>query len=79
MGFSKVVDKGNGKVIFVHQLGGDGKAYAEDVTVEVQEGVPADRVEWWAKQNGKIGVVTVSFSSYMDNITNPETILFPEV
>lgn len=74
MGYSKVVNKGNGKVVFVHQLDQDGKAYAEDVTVETQAGVPT-RVEYFAKQDGVVGVVSVSFSP-----TSADTsgIKFPE-
>ncbi len=62
MGYSKVVDKGNGKVVIVHQLNPDGSGYAEDVTVEVQAGVDPGRVDWLAKQDGQVGTVSVSFS-----------------
>lgn len=64
MGLSKVVDKGDGKVVLVHQLDGNGTAYAEDITVEVQAGVSPSRLDWLSKQDGKIGVANVSFSAY---------------
>lgn len=75
MGYSKVVNQGNGKVVFVHQLNGDGSAYAEDVTVENQPGVSELRNEHLAKLDGKIGVVSYSFS-LVD--PQPEGLLFPE-
>lgn len=74
MGYSKIVDKGNGKVVFVHQLDQDGKAYAEDVTVETQAGV-ASRVEYFAKQDGAVGVVSVSFSP---TTADTSSVKFPE-
>jgi len=75
MGYSKVVNKGNGKVVFVHQLDQDGKAYAEDVTVEAQAGVPESRVEYFAKQDGAVGVVSVTFTA---TSSDTSSIRFPE-
>jgi len=63
MGYSKIANKGNGKVLAVHQLAEDGKAYAEDVEVTVQAGVDPSRVDWLAQQDGKIGVFSFSFSA----------------
>lgn len=74
MGLSKVVAKADGKVVFVHQLDQDGKPYAEDVTIEAQEGVAAGRVDWTAK-DGQIGVISWSFNAY--DIA-PEGLKFPE-
>lgn len=62
MGYVKVRVIAPGKVKLVHQLDGDGKAYAEDVTVEAQEGAPASRVDYLAQHDGKIGYANVSFS-----------------
>ena len=75
MGYSKVVNKGNGKVVFVHQLDGNGEAYAEDVTIEVQAGVPESRVEYYAKMDGRVGTVSVGFSPQDGDFSN---IKFPE-
>jgi hypothetical protein len=61
MGYSKVVAKDNGKVVFVHQLNPDGTAYAEDITIEVQDGVEPSRVDW-SQRDGQVGVISVSFS-----------------
>jgi hypothetical protein len=70
MGYSKIVNKGNGKVVIVHQLDQDGKAYAEDVTVEVQAGVPESRVDYLAKQDGKVGTVSVNFTAQEGDFSN---------
>lgn len=76
MGYSKIVNKGKGKVVIVHQLDGDGKAYAEDVTVEAQAGVPESRVEHLAKQDGAVGTVSVMFTP---TTADTSGIKFPEV
>jgi hypothetical protein len=76
MGLAKVVNKGNGKVVLVHQLGMDGVPYAEDVTIENQQGVPESRNDWLAKLDGKIGTVSYSFTPADPQ---PEGLLFPEV
>jgi hypothetical protein len=75
MGYSKVVNKGNGKVVIVHQLDQDGKPYAEDVTVEVQAGVDPHRVAGLASLDGKIGYLSYQFSPASPQ---PENIKFPE-
>ena len=64
MGFSKVVNKGDGKIVLVHQLDQNGKPYAENITIELQPGVDPRRLAWWESQDGKIGVANVSFSVY---------------
>lgn len=76
MGMSKVVNKGNGEIVFVHQLDQNGKAYAEDITIKVQEGVDPNRLAWFANQDGKVGVASVSFSPY--DQTFPD-LQFPKV
>ena len=73
MGMSKVVAKADGKVVFVHQLNQDGTPYAEDVTIEAQEGVAAGRVDWTAK-DGQVGVISWTFTPY-ENVTG---LKFPE-
>jgi hypothetical protein len=75
MGYCKIVNKGNGTVVAVHQLDGEGKAYAEDVTVSVQAGVPATRVDWLAQQDGKVGVFSFGFSAADGDHSN---LKFPE-
>lgn len=75
MGLSKAVKLGPGKVKFVHQLNNDGTPYAEDVTVEVQAGVPDGRIDFLEQHDGKVGVFSFSFSPYA---TAPEGIKFPE-
>jgi hypothetical protein len=74
MGYCKVVDKGNGKVVFVHQLGMDGEPYAEDVTIEAQKGVPPTRVDW-SKQDGQVGTISWSFTPTTGDTSS---IKFPE-
>lgn len=63
---------GPGKVKFVHQLNSDGSAYAEDVTLTSD--VPG-RLAYWAEQDGKVGVISYSFSA---SSPQPEGLLFPE-
>lgn len=75
MGLSKIKKISPGKVKIVHQLNADGTTYAEDVTVEVQEGVPASRIDYLESQDGKVGVFSFSFSPYA---TEPEGLKFPE-
>lgn len=75
MGMSKVVVDSPTKVRLVHQLNGDGSAYAEDLTVELQPGVDASRLDYLKNQDGKIGVVSFGFSAYDPA---PEGLLFPE-
>ncbi len=75
MGLSKIVNKGN-KIVFVHQLGQDGKPYAENIIIELQPGVPESRNEYWATMDGKIGVVSVSFTKYDQVFSDLQ---FPEV
>ena len=72
MGLCKVVAS-EGKVRFVHQLNSDGTPYAEDVTIEAQEGVPASRVDW-ADKDGQIGTISWSFTPY----PTATGLLFPE-
>lgn len=76
MGLSKVVNKGNGEIVLVHQLDQNGKAYAEDITVKVQEGVDPSRLSYLASQDGKIGVANVTFSKYDQDFPD---IQFPKV
>ena len=72
MGLSKVKKLGPGKVKFIHQLNPDGTAYAEDVTVESD--VPG-RLDYFEKQDGKIGVLSFTFS---ESNPAPEGVKFPE-
>jgi hypothetical protein len=72
MGLSKVKKLGPGKVKFIHQLNDDGTAYAEDVTVESD--VPG-RIAYFEQQDGKVGVLSFSFSPYD---TAPDGVKFPE-
>ena len=74
MGYSKIIAKAPGKVRIVHQLDTDGKPYAEDVTIEAQEGVPASRVDWTDK-DGQVGVVSWSFSPVSHDTSS---LKFPE-
>lgn len=74
MGLSKVVKVSDREVRFVHQLDGEGKAYAEDVIIKLQDGVDASRMSFWASMDGKVGVPTVSFSEYPAS----ESLKFPE-
>ena len=75
MGLSKVVAKGNSKVVFVHQVGVDGKAYAEDITVELQPGVDPSRLAYWVNLDGKVGVASFSFTAYDQEFSGQ---MFPE-
>jgi hypothetical protein len=75
MGYCKIVNKGNGKVVAVHQLNQDGTAYAEDVEVRVQAGVDPRRVDWLAQQDGKIGTFNFSFTA---SDADPTNFKFPE-
>ena len=72
MGMSKIKVISPGKVKAIHQLNGDGTAYAEDVTIE--SNVPG-RLDWLEKQDGKVGVFNFGFSTYE---TEPEGLLFPD-
>lgn len=72
MGLVKVKKLAPGKVKFIHQLNDDGTPYAEDVTVE--SSVPG-RLDYFEKQEGKVGVVNLSFSPYD---TVPEGLKFPD-
>lgn len=61
-----------GKVKFVHELGQDGEAYAEDVTIESD--VPG-RLDYFAQQDGKVGTLSYGFTP----VTNvPAGARFPE-
>lgn len=75
MGYAKVVKVSDREVRFVHQLGGDGKPYAEDVTLTAPEGVDAASVLYYARLDGKIGVVSYTFHPVSDEI---EGLKFPE-
>ena len=76
MGYSKVINKGNGRVEFVHQLDyTTGKPYGETIIVDVPEGVPASRNQWFADQDGKVGVVSLSFSP---TTADTSSVKFPE-
>lgn len=75
MGYSKVVKVSERSVKFVHQLDMDGKAYVEDVTIEVQPGVEASRLSYFMTMAGQIGVVSVSFSPNTATVNNSK---FPE-
>lgn len=72
MGLVKIRKIAPGKVKFVHQLGPDGKAYAEDVTVESD--VPG-RLDYFEKQDGAVGTLSFGFTPYTDV---PEGLKFPE-
>jgi len=76
MGYCKVVSKGNGKVVLVHQLGVDSEAYAEDITIEVQAGVDPARVAYLASQDGAVGYASVGFTAATGDFSS---IKFPEV
>lgn len=78
MGLVKVKKLADGKVKFIHQLDQDGKAYAEDVTIEVQKGVPASRIGYFAEQDGKVGVINYGFTAYDDTEENWADLKFPE-
>lgn len=62
MGMSKVVKVSDHEVRLVHQLGGDGKPYAEDVTISLDESVDPSRLAWLARQDGKTGIASFGFS-----------------
>jgi hypothetical protein len=72
MGMSKIKVLGPGRVKAVHELNGDGTAYAEDVTIESD--VPG-RLDWLEEQDGKVGVFSFGFTAYE---TPPEGVLFPD-
>jgi len=74
MGYSKLVKVSDRKVRFVHQLNSDGTAYAEDVTIELQEGVDPSRLAYLTAQDGKVGIASWSFSP----ADVPTDLLFPE-
>lgn len=76
MGYCKVVNKGNGKVILVHQLDQAGNAYAEDVTIEVQRGGDPSRISYLSSLDGRVGMLSYSFTpTEMDT----SSLKFPEV
>jgi hypothetical protein len=77
MGYSKVVVVNDRTVKFVHQLDQNGESYAEDVTVELQDGVPASRLEYFVAQDGKVGVASFGFSP-LTGIGGPIDLRFPE-
>lgn len=77
MGYSKVVVISERKVKFVHQLDSDGTAYAEDITIEIDETVDPSRIKYLVDQDGKIGYASFSFSAaaesdYLSVIKFPE-------
>lgn len=74
MGLVKVRVIAPGKVKLVHQLGQDGKAYAEDVTIESD--VPG-RLSHLEQHDGKVGTLSYGFSPYPDENV-PDGIQFPE-
>jgi len=74
MGYCKVVASA-GKVKFVHQLDQNGEAYAEDVTIEAQKGVPLSRVDW-ADKDEQVGTISWSFTPTTGDTSS---IKFPEV
>lgn len=75
MGYAKVVKVSDREVRLVHQLDNDGKPYAEDVTVTVPEEVDPSRISYLAGQDGKVGILSYSFSA---DANAPEDLLFPE-
>lgn len=75
MGYSKVVKVSEREVRFVHQRNSDGTPYAEDVTLTVPDGVGPERIEHWAKMDGKVGILSFSFSPIE---TAPEDLIFDE-
>ena len=77
MGYSKVVAITERKVKFVHQLDSDGTAYAEDITIEIDETVDPSRLKYLVDQDGKIGYASVSFSAATESEQN-STVRFPE-
>lgn len=74
MGYSKVVKVSNRQIRILHQLA-DGKPYAEDVTITIDEQVDPSRLDYLASQDGKIGVLYLSFSP---SNPQPEGVTFPE-
>ena len=75
MGLCKVVRLENGRgVRLVHQLDQDGNAYAEDITVEVQEGVDPSRLSDLMAKDGKIGICSWYFS---EDPVDPGSVTFP--
>lgn len=75
MGYAKVVKVSDREVRFVHQLGQDGKPYAEDVTLSVPDGVDPSRIAYYANQDGKVGIVSYGFSPTADAV---DGVAFPE-
>lgn len=73
MGMTKVVRTAENQVKLVHQLGNDGKPYAEDITIDVPAG-SGSRLDQY--KEGAIGVANVSFTAYDPAPTGIE---FPEV
>lgn len=62
MGYAKVKAVSEREVKLIHQLGQDGEPYAEDVTITIPEGVDPTRIAHLVAQDGKIGVLSYSFS-----------------
>lgn len=60
---SKVIAVSDRKVRIVHQLGGDGKPYAEDVTIEIADEVDSSRMAWLVAQDGRTGLVSFGFTA----------------
>lgn len=63
MGYSKVIKVSDHEVRLIHQFNSDGSAYAEDIIVTTPAEVDASRLDWLARQDGKIGVASVSFTA----------------
>lgn len=62
MGMSKVVKVSDHEVRLVHQLDGDGKPYAEDITITTSDSVDPSRLSWLTSKDGKVGIASFSFS-----------------
>lgn len=71
MGFSKVVVNSPRSVTFVHQLDDTCQAYAEDITITLQSGVPESRLAYWRDMEGLTGTVTLSFTPTPYMVTAP--------
>lgn len=74
MGYAKVVKQSDRKVKIVHQLNDDGTPYAENVTIELQEGVDASRLEYLTSMDGRVGILSYSFRAE----ENTPSVKFPE-
>lgn len=73
MGFAKVEKISDHEVRFVHQLDNEGKPYAEDVILKLDESVDPSRLAYLAGQEGKVGTVSYSFRA----TERPESVRFP--